>query len=174
MQRLFLTAILALAACEPAKPSATPQSDARDIAMVEGAQHAYPPVIPLVPQALPGDLARAGLAGPACTFSDPAYAANRPILATGPSRAAIRIAGSVVTFASDPGSSSVPLGTWNHYSGLRYSLLLEPLPTEAIPSPAAFSREVRQLVAVTIKDEHDRVVLQAQGVLTCGAAPPSA
>lgn len=166
MQRLILLAVVLLPACHKVSPEEQARRDARDVATVEAAQHSFPPPIPLVPQAVTAaDLAAGNLA---CQFIDPAHAAGAPILGLGPERAAFRIGNQPVVLASDPGSASLPRGTWSHYTGKQYSLRLDPMPTRDNPTPAAPAKTATQPMTLTIRDEHDRPVLEAGGQLTCG------
>jgi len=155
--------VLLLAACDKVSPEEQARRDARDIAMVEGAQHSLPPPIPLVPERV----VRQALPEGRCGFADPAHAAGQPILMTGPTRAAMRVAGQTEVLASDPGSSRLPGSTWSRYTGKHFALKLEPQPTPANPTPAAFSHEAKQPAALTVSDEHERKVFEAVGDLTC-------
>jgi len=170
MQRLILLALMFLPGCHRISREEQARRDARDVAMVEAAQHSYPPAIPLVPQAIDaGDLGaiKAQLASFTCRFSDPGHAADRPILAAGPDRAMIRIANQPVVLASDPGSSHLPRGAWTHYAGKRYALSLDPMPTVDNPTPSGPANTPVQPMTLTIRDEHNRPVLETNGQLTC-------
>lgn len=155
--------VLLLAGCDKVSPQEQARRDARDIAMVEGAQHSLPPPIPLVPEGL----VRQALPEGRCGFADPAHAAGQPILITGPTRAVMRVAGQTEVLASDPGSSRLPGTTWSRYAGKRFALKLEPQPTSENPTPAAFSQAPKQPAALTVSDEHERQVFEAVGDLTC-------
>ncbi|MDE2403441.1 MAG: hypothetical protein KGM17_01835 [Sphingomonadales bacterium] len=162
MHRALLLPFL-LAACDRVSPEEQARRDARDIAMVEGAQRSLPPPVPLNPQALdPGALAQSR-----CTFADPAFATGRPILGTAANGAAMRFGGQTQVFAADAGSSRLPGQTWSRYTGKRYALRLEPQPTLATPTPSGFSDQPRQPAALTVTDDHERQVFEAVGDLTC-------
>ena len=159
----LLAATLVLGACHRVNREEQSRHDARDVAMVLAAQHAWPSPVPLVPQALtPG-----ALPDQVCTFADPAHAAGRPILGLSGSRAGLRVGGQLVTFAADPGSARLPRGTHSRYSGRQFSLQFTPLPTLATPTPARFADASRQPVTATISDEHERTVFESVGDLTC-------
>lgn len=152
---------LAVMACHSTDPVARARQDQHDVAMVRAAQHVLPPPAPLVPQAV--------AAPQPCRYADPAHAAGAAIVAAGPDRAVMRLAGQLVEFAADHGATAFAAGAWSRYAGRRYSLRFEPQGTPATPTPSALKPGgAPQPVALIVTDEHDRKVLETAGDFTCG------
>jgi len=159
---ILIAALFCCGGCDRTVPADQARSDARAVAQVEAAQHAWPAPVLLVPQALvvPPDTA--------CILTDPARAAGAPILAIGPRQGLMRAGGLILTFVADPGATALPHGARSRYTGRAFSLTLTPLPTLATPTPVGFTAGPRQPVTLTVTDEHERPVLEAVGDLTCG------
>lgn len=166
--RISLTLIavaIVLAGCDKT-PSAAEQAaaDAKAIAQVEAANRSFAPPQPLVPLPItPADLERAGLLGAGCAFE--AEGQSDPLLVLRAKRAAMKLGRNLTSFASDPGSTALPLGTWTHYVGKAGALRIE---AKGEGDPAAQNR-VEWAAKLTATDAHDRIVFVSTGKLRCGA-----
>lgn len=162
---LGLMVALALAGCgERLSPTQKAAEDARAIAQVEAANRSYPPPVALNPQPItPADLTKAGLLDAGCMFE--AAGQDDPVLVARTKRAVMKIGRNLTHFASDPGSKSLPLGTWAHYVGKAGSLRIE----TAGGSDSSAQNRVEWPARLTATDEHDRIVYASAGKLRCGA-----
>ena len=160
---LLLPAVLA--ACDKRlTPAERAAEDAKDIAQVEAANRSFAPPQPFVPLPIaPAELQRAGLLDAGCSFE--AEGQSDPVLVLRPKRAAMKLGRNLITFASDPGSKALPLGTWTHYVGKAGSLRIE---AEGAADPAGQNR-VEWGARLTATDQHDRIVYTNAGKLRCGA-----
>lgn len=153
-----------LAGCDKPTPAEQAAEDAKAIAQVEAANRSYPPPIPLYPEPItPADLQHAGLLDAGCAFE--AEGQSDPVLVIRAKRAAMKLGRNLTSFASDPGSPGLPLGTWTHYVGKAGSLRVE---AEGAGDPAAQNR-VEWAARLTATDQHDRIVYTSAGKLRCGA-----
>ena len=153
-RKLALVVVLALAAChEPAEKRA--RQDAEAVMAVEKIQQVEPPLLELKPEPLGvRDLKVTGLTGAGCAFRAGDDGAAEPIVRTNDKAAIMKLMGGIVAFASDPGGTKLPSGSWTHYVGKAHSMRLEP---GAEGGPATF----------TLRDPQDRVVFSATGRLDC-------
>lgn len=161
----LIAAVLALCGCKE-KPSPAQQAaeDAKAIAQVEAANRSFAPPQPFVPLPIsPADLQRGGLLDAGCSFE--AEGQSDPILILRAKRAAMKLSRNLITFASDPGSKALPLGTWTHYVGKAGSLRIE---AEGVGDPTAQNR-IEWAARLTATDAHDRIVYTTAGKLRCGA-----
>jgi hypothetical protein len=161
----LIAAVFLLSGCED-PPSAAEQAaaDAKAIAQVEAANRSFAPPQPFVPLPItPADLQRAGLLDAGCAFE--AVGQSDPVLVTRPKRAAMKLSRNLMSFASDPGSTALPLGTWAHYVGKAGSLRIE---VDGAGDPTAQNR-VEWAAKLTATDAHDRIVYTSAGKLRCGA-----
>lgn len=157
--------VLALAGCdrEPT-PAEQAIADEKAIAQVEAANRRYPPPQPLAPQPItPADLQRAGLLDAGCTFEPEGQ--SDPVLVARTKRAAMKLGRNLTSFASDPGSTQLPLGTWTHYVGKAGSLRIEAGGAGDLQSQNRMEWTAR----LTATDQHDRIVYMSSGKLRCGA-----
>jgi hypothetical protein len=166
MKHIAFLAFALLAAChKPVSPAEQRAQDDRDVAMVEKAQQQFAPPTPVFPQDIAlGEVQAQGLAGAGCSFLATG-GSQSPVLVTRPSRAVIKLDSRIVQFASDPGSASLPLGTWSHYAGKSLSLGIEATGQGGAKSDTATLDWPGKL---TIRDEHERVVFISSGRLQCG------
>lgn len=160
-----VAAMLALSACDKETPAEKAIDDAKDIAMVEAAQHNYGPPIPLDPLPLtPADIERARLIGAGCSFE--AEGQSDPVLIARPKQAVMKVGKELTAFASDNGSTQLPLGTWAHYVGKAGSLRIHKADGEGGLGGQA---GVEWQATLTVTDQHDRTVYSSPGRLRCGA-----
>ncbi|MFT4027326.1 MAG: hypothetical protein QM676_11065 [Novosphingobium sp.] len=165
MRRLLLLAVLALAACDKPTPAEKAADDARDIAMVEAAQHNYGPPVALDPSPITlADRERARLIGAGCSFE--AEGQSDPVLIAQPKHAVMKLGRELTAFASDNGSTQLPLGTWAHYVGKEGSLRINKAAGEG---GLGGQGGVEWQATLTVTDQHDRTVYSSPGRLRCGA-----
>lgn len=166
MRRAWIViAVLALPACEPElTPQEQAAADAKAIAQVEAANRSLPPPRAFAPQPItPRDLQRNGLLDAGCAFRPEGE--RDPVLVARSTRAVMKLARSLTTFASDPGSTALPLETWTHYVGKAGSLRIATDGTGDI----AGQNGLEWGATLTVTDEHDRIVYTNPGKLRCGA-----
>lgn len=163
--QMVLIGVLALSACDKPTPTEKAIDDAKDIAMVEAAQHNYGPPQPLDPLPItPADLERAGLLGAGCSFE--AEGQTDPVLVARPKQAVMKLGKNLTPFASDNGSKALPLGTWAHYVGKEGSVRILKADGEGGLGGQA---GVDWLATLTVTDVHDRTVYTSPGRLRCGS-----
>jgi hypothetical protein len=163
---IVIAGALALSACKPApSPAQRAADDAKAVAQVEAANRSYGPPIALNPEPIrPADLDRAGLLDAGCAFAATDQA--DPVLVARPKRAVMKFGRNLTSFASDPGSTSLPLGTWTHYVGKAGSLRI----VKADGAGGLGGQGGLEWSATLIvTDEHDRTVFTTPGRLRCGA-----
>jgi hypothetical protein len=164
---LILLAALSIASCHKAKsPAEQAAEDARAVAMVEAVQNAPPPPVPLEPQPITAaDIEKAGLYGAGCTLVPAGQPGGNPIMMADRKRATIKLGGKFVTFAADPGSPELALGTRSHFVGKAQSLLLQ---KGAGNGTALGEESMRWQGTMTLRDAHDQMVYTETGEITCG------
>ena len=154
--------LLLLAACSPEKSAAEKRAeDDRAIAQVNAAQQFKPPPKPIEPQPiLFGDIQKYDLFGAGCAFA-PGDSMGA-VLLTRDKVAYLLLDGRPVRFASDPGSTKLPLGTFSRYVGKERALSL----TRTDDAAGEATRWAGHLV---VTDPYDQVVYEADGRVQCGA-----
>ena len=159
---LALGLLALLAACAPQKSAAEKRAeDDRAIAQVNAAQEIKPPPKPIDPQAiLFGDIQKFDLFGAGCAFA-PGDSMGA-VLLTRDKVAYLLLNSRPVRFASDPGSTKLPLGTFSRYVGKELALSLTRTGDEA-------GEATRWAGHVVVTDPYDQVVYQADGQVQCGA-----
>jgi hypothetical protein len=163
---ILTAAALGLTGCKPApSPTQRAADDAKAIAQVEAANRSYGPPVALNPEPiLPADLERAGLLDAGCAFEAEDQA--DPFLIARPKRAMMKFGRNLTSFASDPGSPALPLGTWTHYVGKAGSLrILKADGDGGLRGQGGLEWNATLIVT----DEHDRTVFTTPGRLRCGA-----
>jgi hypothetical protein len=165
---LTLLAAASLSACHHEKsPAQQAAEDARAVAMVEAAQDVAPPPVPLDPQPITSaDIEKNGFYGAGCTLVPAGQPGGDPILMADSKRATIKLAGKFVTYAADPGSAELGLGTRSHFVGKAQSLRL----SRSTGNGTALGQEsMRWQGTMTLSDAHDQLVYTASGDITCGS-----
>ena len=162
----MLLALALLAACTPQKSAAEKRAaDDRAIAQVNAAQEVKPPPKPIDPQPiLFGDIQKFNLFGAGCAFA-PGDSMGA-VLLTRDKVAYLLLNARPVRFASDPGSTKLPLGTYSRYVGKELALSLTRTGDEAGPETGEATRWAGHVV---VTDPYDQVVYQADGQVQCGA-----
>jgi len=186
MRRLLMVAgaTLAIAACgDEMTPEEQAQADERDVALVEQANRALPPLRPVTPEPLLlPDIERYDLLGETCNYA-PGTSLGARVIAR-EADAFMKIDGEIERFAADPGARELPAHTRSVYYSKNYALRLELRedsgedsgPDEApatdvtgsVPSEADAPRlEGSYEGSVTLRDEHGRVVFEGVGLAQC-------
>ena len=158
--------MLTLAACAPQKTAAEKRAEEdRAIAQVNAAQAAKPPPQMIAPQPiLFADIQKYDLFGAGCAFA-PGNSMGAVLLSRD-KIAYLLLDGRPIRFASDPGSTKLPLGTFSRYVGKELALSLTRTGDEAGPETGEATRRDGHLV---VTDPYDQVVYQADGQVQCGA-----
>lgn len=183
MRRLLIVAgaALALAACgDEVSPEEQAQADERDVALVEQANRAMPPLELVTPEPLLlPDIERYDLLGEACNYA-PGTSLGARVIAR-EADAFMKIDGEIERFAADPGSRELPARTRSVYHSKNYSLRLElredgPGRNEAVEPGAegeddsvADPQETdgNYEGSVTLRDPHGRIVYEGAGLAQC-------
>ncbi len=154
--------MLLLAACTPEKSAAAKRAeDDRAIAQVNAAQEIKPPPTPIEPQPiLFGDIQKYDLFGAGCAFAP--GGSMGAVLLTREKVAYLLLDGRPVRFASDPGSTKLPLGTFSRYVGKERALSLT-------RTDGAAGEATRWAGHLVVTDPYDQVVYEADGQVQCGA-----
>jgi hypothetical protein len=177
---MFAGASLALAGCgNELTPEEQAQADERDVALVEQANRALPPLVPVTPEPLLlPDIERYDLLGEACSYA-PGTSLGARVIAR-EADAFMKIDGEIERFAADPGARELPAHTRSVYHSKNYSLRLElredsgaeaapeadvagEAPSEAAPPSSEGDYEG----SVTLRDAHGRVVYEGVGLAQC-------
>ena len=155
----FALAAWLLAACsEELTPEEQARQDERDIAMVERANEAMPPLQQVTPEPLLyPDIERHDLYGEACSYA-PGTSLGTRVLAR-EADAFVKIDGEVERLAADPGSRELPMRSRSLYNGRNYSLRLQ-LESEG-------EGESSYEGTVQLFDKYGRVVYEGSGHAEC-------
>ena len=166
MRRLLMVAgaALALAGCgDELTPEEQAQADERDVAMVEAANKAAPPVQLVTPEPiLLPDIERYDLLGEACSYA-PGTSLGARVVAR-EADAFMKIDGEIERFAADPGSRELPMHTRSVYNSKNYSLVLA-LKEDTGEGAQRTSYEG----SVTLRDAYGRIVYEGLGEAQCAA-----
>lgn len=162
MREVLAFATLLLVACDfGPTPEEQALEDARDIAMVEEANEAEPPLEPVTPEPiLYPDIERYDLLGEACNYAPGTSLGVRVIARE--ADAFVKVDGEVQRLAADPGSRELPMHTRTLYNGKTYSLRL------ALNGPAGEEGGAGDYEGtVTLRDQYGRVVYEGTGLAQC-------
>jgi len=167
---LRLTVLAALLACSACESEPTPEESAakaeRDIAMVEAANDARPPLRLVTPDPiLYPDIEQHDLHGQACNYAPGTSLGTRVIARE--ADAYVKIDGDMVRLAADPGSRELPAGSRSLYDGREFSLLLT---VEGEGQPAPNNAAVNEYQGtMSLRDRWGRVVYDGAGLVQCAA-----
>lgn len=155
--------LLLLTACNRQSAAEKAAADARDIAAVEAAQELRPPAIPITLQPITAEDERQfGFYAQGCALTG----AGGTLFMAEPARAAIKPKDELVVLASDPGSASMPQGTWSRYVGKEYALTV----TRSGENTQAAAEAGETFPAkIVITDPFDQIVFETEGQIQCGA-----
>jgi len=165
---MLMLAVL-LGGCEP-EPSAEDlaREAERDVAMVEQANSAAPPLREVTPEPIRfDDIEQHAMTGAACNYAPGTSLGTRAIAREGD--AFVKLDGEVHRLAADTGSGELPAGTRSLYDGREYSLRLS-------VSADGQAREDRQnggtanyQGTMSLHDRWGREVYRGTGLVQCGA-----
>jgi hypothetical protein len=157
-------AALLLAGCGgEVSPEEQAAADNRDVAMVEAANKAAPPVQLITPEPiLLPDIERYDLLGETCSYA-PGTSLGARVIAR-EADAFMKIDGEIERFAADPGSRELPMHTRSVYNSKGYSLVLA-LEEDTGEGEQRTSYEG----SVTLRDAHGRIVYEGVGEAQCTA-----
>lgn len=157
-------AALLLTGCgNEASPEEQAAADDRDVAMVEAANKAAPPVQLVTPEPiLLPDIERYDLLGESCSYA-PGTSLGARVIAR-EADAFMKIDGDIERFAADPGSRELPMHTRSVYNSKGYSLVLA-LEEDTDEGEQRTSYEG----SVTLRDAHGRIVYEGIGEAQCTA-----
>ena len=167
---LAATALLLTGCADEVTPEEQAQADERDIALVEQANKAAPPVVPVTPEPiLLPDIERYDLLGEACSYA-PGTSLGARVIAR-EADAFMKIDGEIERFAADPGSRELPMHTRSVYNSKDHSLLLS-LNGGGAEAEAAGDGEGQGdgdnlEGSVTLRDAFGRVVYEGVGLAQC-------
>jgi hypothetical protein len=145
-------------------------TDERDVAMVEAANKAAPPVQLVTPEPiLLPDIERYDLLGETCSYA-PGTSLGARVIAR-EADAFMKIDGEIERFAADPGSRELPMHTRSVYNSKGYSLVLalKEDGADAEPAPEGEPESDRSDLegSVTLRDAHGRIVYEGVGLAQC-------
>ncbi|QNE04215.1 hypothetical protein [Croceicoccus marinus] len=141
-----------------------PAQEAADVAEIR-AMHDNPPAVPVDPQRISySDIEKNDLFGAGCGFA-PENSLSVIALAQ-PERGFLKLDGEILTLSPDKGGASLPMDSWQNYSGSDYAFELtrtsetgEESGMEATSWPGS----------LRISDRQGKTVYEAGGTLQCGA-----
>ena len=158
----FAGLALLLAGCgDETPPDERSAADDRDVAMVEAANKAAPPVQLVTPEPiLLPDIERYDLLGETCSYA-PGTSLGARVIAR-EADAFMKIDDEIERFAADPGSRELPMHTRSVYNSKDYSLVL------ALDEDTGEGEEqVSFEGSVTVRDAYGRVVYEGIGEAQC-------
>jgi hypothetical protein len=161
---MFAGAVSLLAGCsDEVSPEEQAAANERDVAIVEAANKAPPPVQLITPEPiLLPDIERYDLLGEACSYA-PGTSLGARVIAR-EADAFMKIEGQIERFAADPGARELPMHTRSVYNSKDYSLVLA-LREDTAEGQQRASYEG----SVRLRDAHGRVVYEGTGEAQCAA-----
>jgi hypothetical protein len=164
MRRVLVlaTAALMLHGCDEPSPEEQALANERDIALVEEANSAMPPLRLVTPEPiLLPDIERYDLLGEMCSYAPGTSFGVRVIARE--ADAFMKIDGEIERFAADPGARELPMHTRSVYNAKDFSLVL------ALRESAVEDNDARADYegSVTLRDAHGRVVFEGSGLAQC-------
>lgn len=161
--RLPVLALLLLAGCsQELTPEEQKMKDDRDVAMVERANEAEPPLKQITPDPiLYPDIERYDLANAACNYAPGTSLGTRVVARE--ADAFVKVDGEVLRFAADPGSRELRGGTRSLYNGKIYTLQLN-IDGDGTPGTAGKTDYEGKIV---MRDAYGRTVFEGAGLAQC-------
>jgi hypothetical protein len=146
---------------EALSPEEQARQNERDIAMVERANHAMPPLQQITPEPLLyPDIERHDLYGEACSYA-PGTSLGARVFAR-EADAFVKINGEIERFAADPGSRELPMHTRSLYNSKNYTLRLR-----IQQNDESDERAEGYEGSVQLFDAYGRVVYEGTGLAQC-------
>ncbi|MFB0611379.1 hypothetical protein [Aurantiacibacter poecillastricola] len=164
----LISAAAVLASCDDGPSDAErAEVDRAVIEQVREANDAAPPLVEVVPDPLLyPDIEANDLFGVTCAYA-PGTSLGARVIAR-EADAFMKVDGTVIRFAADPGSRELPAGTRSLYNGREYSLRLE-IEDEGEGEPTADGGAKYYEGTIRLRDRWDRVIYQGTGAVNCGA-----
>ena len=165
MRRMMLAAAAVPALLTAACGEETdPAQEAADVAEIR-AMHDNPPAVPIDPERISyTDIEKNNLFGAGCGFA-PENSLSVIALAQ-PERGFLKLDGRIVTLSPDKGGASLPLDSWQNYSGSEYAFELKRSSETGEESGVESTSWPGSL---RISDTKGKTVYEAEGTLQCGA-----
>jgi hypothetical protein len=165
MRPVLTLAVLLMAGCErELTPEEQAALDERDVALVEQANKAMPPLRQVTPEPiLYPDIERYDLYGAACNYAPGTSLGTRVVARE--SDAFVKIEGEIIRLAADAGSRELPMRTRSLYTGRDHALRLG-IDGEG---EQAGEETVNFEGSVTLLDAHGRVIYEGSGLAQCGS-----
>lgn len=166
MRRCILALTLGATALGGCGDDLSPEEQARlaerDIALVEKANNAMPPLRQVTPEPLLyPDIERYDLYGEACSYA-PGTSLGARVFAR-EADAVVKIDGEIERFAADPGSRELPMHTRSLYNSKNYALRLQIGESDDAGEQTAGDYEG----SIQLFDRYGRVVYEGTGVAQC-------
>ena len=165
---ILALAVLLLASCEREPPPEELAADAeRDIAMVEQANNAAPPLREVTPEPIGfDDIEQHDISGVACNYAPGTSLGTRAIARE--VDAFVKVEGEVLRLAADTGSRELPSGSHSVYDGRQYSLRLD-VAGDGEPAGEGQAAGVTNYEGtMSLRDSWGREVYRGTGLVQCG------
>jgi len=163
MRIATITVLALLAGCaqEPT-PAEREAATQQDIAAVEQANSAPPPMREVTPEAIGyPDMERHGMMGRSCSYA-PGTSLGARVIARAED-AFMKIGGEVVRLGADSGAAMLPANTRSRYIGGAYELQLE---LAGSGEPTAGDKRDYDGTLI-LRDQYGRIVYQGSGIAQC-------
>lgn len=162
----MMVSLLLLAACadKEAREQERASKIAADVAKVEAAQNAKPPLQPIALEPITRqDIEANNFYGAGCSFG--VTAAEDPLVIAQSGRAVIKVKAEFQVLYADIGGAKLAMGAWQHYTGKDNTLTVRR--TDAGNGPAATEGRAQYPALLTIFDAWGREVLRQNGPILC-------
>ncbi len=167
MRSLVLVVPFALlAACGPSEEKKAERAGkiAADVAKVEAAQNAKPPLQAITLEPITKqDIEANNFYGAGCSFGG--AGGENPLVIAQSGRAVIKLSAELQVLYADIGGSKLAMGAWQHYTGKDNTLTIRR--SNAGGSAAATSGTAEYPALLTIFDAWGREVLRREGPISC-------
>jgi len=165
---ILALAVLLLASCEgePSREESEAGAE-RDIAMVEQANSAAPPLREVTPEAIRfDDIEQHDISGAACNYAPGTSLGTRAIAREGD--AFVKVEGEVLRLAADSGSRELPARSRSIYDGREYSLQLAVSGEAQTAGEGDANDEVTNREGtMSLRDRWGREVYRGTGLVQC-------
>lgn len=164
MKVLKLVALLPLCLAAACGEESDPAKDAADVAEIRE-MYDNPPAVPIEPQRISyTDVENNNLFGAGCGFA-PKNGLSVIAMAQA-ERGFLKLKDEIITLSPDKGGETLPMASWQHYSGADFAFTLKKTSDVSEESGVETTSWPGSL---TITDRQEKVVYEAEGTLQCGA-----